>query len=88
MKDDDCNNDPQSFILRIWNDADSRNGKTKTWRGSIVHVGTGNRIYFHNLNSIPHFIQKQTGMGYGVFYTKLKLLFDWVSQIITTREKK
>jgi hypothetical protein len=80
MQDDECNNDTQSFILRIWNDAPSGNGKVKAWRGSIVHVGSGKRIYFHNLNSISPFIQRQTGMGYGVLRSWLKSIFGKIRQ--------
>ena len=75
MKDDDCNDDTQSFILRIWNDAPAGSRNMKNWRGSIVHVGSGKRIYFHNLNSIPPFIQKQTGMDRGSVGGWLKSLF-------------
>jgi hypothetical protein len=75
MKDDDCNDDTQSFILRIWNDAPTGSNKMKNWRGSIVHVGTGKRIYFHSLTSITPFIQKQTGMGPGTVGGWLKSLF-------------
>ena len=75
MKDDSCNDDTQSFILRIWNDAPAGSGKMKLWRGSIVHVGSGKRIYFHNLNSIAPFIQKQTGMGPGTIIAWVKSLF-------------
>ena len=76
MKDEDCNDDTQSFILRIWNEAPSGgNNKVKLWRGSIVHVGSGKRIYFHNLNSITPFIQKQTGMGPATIGAWLKSLF-------------
>jgi hypothetical protein len=80
MQDDDCNNDTQSFILRIWNDAPSGDGKINSWRGSIVHVGSGKRIYFHNLNSITPFIQRQTGMGYGAFRSWLKSILSRVKQ--------
>jgi len=75
MKDDECNDDTQSFILRIWNDAPAGSGKMKVWRGSIVHVGSGKRIYFHNLNSITSFIQQQTGMGPATLITWLRSLF-------------
>ncbi len=76
MKDDECNDGTQSFILRIWNDAPpGDNGKGQNWRGSIVHVGSGKRIYFHNLNSITPFIRKQTGMGYATIGAWLRSLF-------------
>lgn len=76
MKDEDCKEDTQSFILRIWNDTPpGGTSKEKIWRGSIVHVGSGKRIYFHNLNSITPFIQKQTGMGPETIVAWLKALF-------------
>jgi len=75
MKDDDCNDDTQSFILRIWNDAPTGNRNIKNWRGSIVHVGSGKRIYFHDLNSITPFIQQQTGMGARTIGAWLRSLF-------------
>ena len=80
MKDDDCNDDTQSFILRIWNDAPAGSGKMKIWRGSIVHVGSGKRIYFHNLNSIAPFIQKQTGIRSATVGDWLKSLFGKARQ--------
>ncbi len=81
MKEDDCNDDTQSFILRIWNDAPSGGRRNmKNWRGSIVHVGSGKRIYFHNLNSITPFIQKQTGMGTRTVVAWLKTLFGKTGQ--------
>ena len=78
MKDDDGNNNTQSFIVRIWNDADLETGKIKAWRGSIVHVGHGSRFYFYNLNSIPDFIRKQTGMGSERFDAWFKAILDRV----------
>ena len=80
MKDDDCNDDTQSFILRIWNDASAGSGRMKIWRGSIVHVGSGKRIYFHDLNSITPFIQKQTGIRPATVGDWLKSLFGKVRQ--------
>jgi hypothetical protein len=82
MKDDDCNDDTQSFILRIWNDSPAGSEKMKSWRGSIVHVGSGKRVYFHNLNSIPPFIQKQTGM-------RSTSVGDWFKSLFgKTRQKQ
>jgi hypothetical protein len=80
MQDDDENNDTDSFILRIWYDAASGNGKRRTWRGSIIHVGSGKRIYFHNLSSIKAFIQKQTGIGDGALGSWMNSIFDRTRQ--------
>jgi hypothetical protein len=80
MQDDEENNDTHSFILRIWYDATPGNGKRRSWRGSIIDVGSGKRIYFHNLNSIKDFIQKQTGIGYGALGGWLNSIFDRARQ--------
>ncbi len=44
-----------SFILRI-----RREGQAEdAWRGSIEHVGSGQRFFFQDLNSIIDFILEQ-----------------------------
>jgi hypothetical protein len=65
MQDQESNGDTQSFIVRIWHEAVAGDGKNKTWRGSILHVGSGKRIYFHNLDSIKRFVRERTGMEKG-----------------------
>lgn len=62
MQSEELNGDTQSFIVRIWHERESGNDKTVGWRGSILHVGSGKRLYFHNLNSIKRFVQELTGM--------------------------
>ena len=61
MQDQELDGDTQSFIVRIWHEA-SGAGDKDSWRGSILHVGSGKRVYFHNLNSIKRFVQERTGM--------------------------
>jgi hypothetical protein len=61
MQDEEFTGETQSFIVRIWHEA-TGNGKRTAWRGSIIHVGSGKRVYFHNLNSIKWFVQTRTGM--------------------------
>ncbi len=56
------NGDTQSFIVRIWREAVDTAGNVVTWRGSIDHVGTGRRVYFHDLDSALRFIQQQVGL--------------------------
>ena len=50
-------NDTQSFIIRIWHERVDEEKNITVWRGSIDHVGTGKRLYFHDLNGIARFIQ-------------------------------
>lgn len=61
MQDQELDGDTQSFIVRIWHEAAGK-GKVTSWRGSIIHVGSGKRVYFYNLNSIKRFVQERTGM--------------------------
>jgi hypothetical protein len=53
--------DTHSFIVRVWCEALDDEGKKFDWRGSIEHVGTGTRHYFHELESILRVIQDQIG---------------------------
>jgi hypothetical protein len=62
MQDQGIAGDTQSFIVRIWHESDGQ-GKGRSWRGLIIHVGSGKRVYFHNPNSIVRFVQESTGMG-------------------------
>jgi len=52
----------QSFVVRIWQETADGNGRAGIWRGSIDHVGTGNRLYFCDLDGIVRFVQEQSGL--------------------------
>jgi len=54
--------DTQSFIVRLWNETIDATGNAVVWRGSIDHVGSGKRAYFHNLEGAFGFIQEQIGL--------------------------
>jgi hypothetical protein len=55
--------DTHSFIVRIWREAVDSVGQRIIWRGSVEHVGTGKRVYFHDdLGSIIKFIQEAAGV--------------------------
>ena len=54
--------DTHAFIIRIWNEASEGEDLEITWRGSIEHVGSNQRLYFQNLSSIVHFIRERSGM--------------------------
>jgi hypothetical protein len=51
-------NDTHSFVIRIWHEAVDDDGKVALWRGSIQHVASGQRQYFHDFASVVRFIQK------------------------------
>jgi hypothetical protein len=48
-----------SFILRIRSENTSQAKKRNVWRGSIEHVGSGQRFFFQDLESILDFILEQ-----------------------------
>lgn len=75
MQDQNLDSDTQSFIVRIWHEAAAGSGKVTSWRGSILHVGSGKRIYFHNLDSLKRFVQERTGMEEGDFSRWIRSLF-------------
>jgi hypothetical protein len=56
-------NDTQSFIVRVWSERESPKNECLAFRGSIDHVGTGKRLYFHRLESIVLFIEAQVDTG-------------------------
>ncbi len=62
MKKNDPKDETQSFIVRVWNEAEESDDHPTGWRGSIVNVGNGKRVYFKDLERVKGFIQEQTGM--------------------------
>ncbi len=61
-RDSRLENDTQSFIIRVWYEAVDDEGHVTVLRGSIDHVGSGKRLYFHDLESITGFIQEYVRM--------------------------
>lgn len=45
-----------SFIVRIWRESNDFGGGSSEWRGSIEHVGSGQRAFFRDLNAIALFM--------------------------------
>lgn len=54
--------DTQSFIVRIWRDLVDKDGRTLLWRGSINHVGSKQRLYFHDLKKVVEFIRNKASL--------------------------
>ena len=48
-----------SFIIRIW--WEKRRNKSEIWRGQIIHVQTGQTIFFQQENDVVMFIQRMCG---------------------------
>lgn len=55
-------NDAKSFIVRIWIESPPDAEETPTWRGVIEHVGTSDRVHFHQMATMTDFIRERTGM--------------------------
>jgi len=50
--------DTHSFVVRIWREEKNPAGTATTWRGSIQHVGQGERRYFVDLGEIGRYIHQ------------------------------
>ncbi len=48
-----------AFIVRIWRQEAGEGEDPCVWRGSIDHVGGGERLYFSDLAAIERFIREQ-----------------------------
>jgi hypothetical protein len=46
-----------SFIVKIWVEQLAEEGGKATWRGSVTHVGTGERQFIKNLDEISEKIK-------------------------------
>jgi hypothetical protein len=60
--DEKLEDDTQAFVVRVWHEATDEEGHATTVRGSIDHVGSGKRLYFHDLNGIVRFIQEYVSL--------------------------
>ena len=54
--------DTYSFVVRIWHEALDGDGRIVAWRGSIDHVGSGERAHFDDLDQMLEFIQRRVGL--------------------------
>jgi hypothetical protein len=62
MRDSALRADQHSFVVRIWCEAAGNRGDATTWRGSVDHVGSGDRLYFDEPEAIVRFVREQTGL--------------------------
>lgn len=51
---------PESFVVRIWLEGDSRSNAT--WRGHIQHVQGEEEKYFQNLSEMREFLERISGV--------------------------
>jgi hypothetical protein len=47
------------FMVRIW----SEDADRASWRGSIVHVGSGRRFFFSNIAEVVEFVRASCSQG-------------------------
>lgn len=53
----------QMFIVRLWEEPSRE--RPGAWRGSVDHVGSGQRVYFARLDELQVFIRRQLERGEG-----------------------
>jgi hypothetical protein len=75
--------DTHAFIVRIWHEAQDEEGTIVAWRGSIDHVGSDERLYFHDLTGIVRFIQEQTGVDASSSRFRWRMLWDRIRHEIS-----
>jgi len=51
----------QMFIVRVWEEPSRE--RPGAWRGSVDHVGSGQRFYFARLDDLQAFIRKTLEPG-------------------------
>lgn len=51
-----------SFVVNVWEERRDINGAEPMWRGSVVDVQDGNRIYFDSLLELCDFLERRSGM--------------------------
>jgi hypothetical protein len=66
--------DTHSFVIRIWQEETDRRGRAVYWKGAVDHVGTGQRLYFSDLDWLVEFIRERTGLEEGKRETLWKRL--------------
>lgn len=47
----------QSFVVKIWVEETGDSDNTAPWRGSITHVGSGERRYVKSLDEITRYFK-------------------------------
>ena len=62
MQNSRIQTDRHSFVVRIWREAGDGPAEAVIWRGSVDHVGSGDRLYFDEPEAIVRFVREQTGL--------------------------
>jgi len=56
--------DTQSFIIRVWREGQDDESALSSLRGTIDHVGSGQRVYFRDVGRVARFIEQQIGLAH------------------------
>lgn len=66
-----------SFVVKIWAKKVEDSGRDASWRGSVTHVETGERLYLERLTQIPSFLAPYVLEAGGELDVRT-LLFLWL----------
>lgn len=58
MPKDGCRN--HTFIVRVWSEETGSGKQSDEWRGEVVHVASGKRVYFGDFVSIAGILASMT----------------------------
>lgn len=53
-----------SFVVNLWEERRDIEGADPTWRGSVVDVRDGRRVYFSTLNELTEFLEDRSNMTF------------------------
>jgi len=56
MKQELFQDNTHSFILKVWVEGSSKDGKPVIWRGHITHVPSGERRYLKDMGDIALYV--------------------------------
>ena len=75
---------PQSFVVKIWMENDDGPEGRATWRGSVTHARTGERVYVTDLLHIARFMRPYLERMGGRLTTRGRLCL-WIGEILSPR---
>jgi len=70
------------FIVKIWLEETFEETGQVIWRGYIIHVPSGNRKHFNDLNDIPRFINSYL-ITAGIHLEKPPKIKGWLARVLT-----
>jgi hypothetical protein len=74
-----------SFVVKVWEKEGGAQQGGVPWRGSITHVGTGERLYLENLREVSGFLAPYVRDLGGALDLRTRLCL-WLTLAATGRE--